>query len=854
MTDLPPIVVRYVGDARELLAVTAEARAAVKGFAEESKRYGAEQTASAKQFQAEQAAATKRFTAEQKAETARFQAEQKASTDRYNAEQLAATRRYTAEQNAILRRQLAEQKAMRAKAAEESDLSKALGKAAGRSPLGAAVGGEAFMGLGPAGMAVGATTVVVGALAAGVAAVGYESLKMAANFEQATTRLVTSAGESHANIDMVRKGMVDMAGQVGYSAQELAKAMYTVESGTFHGADALKVLRASAEGAKAENADLSTVTNAVTSVLVDYHLKADDAAMVTTKLVAATSAGKTTFEQLTGAMHAVMPAASAAHVPLNDILGDLASMTVHGMSAEQAAQNLTDVIRHMENPTAVQAKELALLGLTTTQLADDLKSKGLSGTLQEISDHIRKLAPPGTDKVILDLRTALQGLSPQVRELGLQLFNGSLTAKEYAKAAQDLDPISAKQAVSFATLAGSTHRIGDQQLTGAQVMQNYSQALAKATGDATGLNVALMLTGDNAGTTTDAIKTVTDATTEAGNHVKGWSDIQSTLNQQISQFKAGLEAIGIRIGEKLMPIVKEAMADFVDFGKKVSATFDRPDVKAALDNLNSALDKMSKDVLKSLKKDLDDLAKFIDKNHVTISRFINFVANDVIPVLGFLAKVTIGGLVSDIKILIVQIGYWQAAFDTIRSFTVGWAHGMAALWLGYVDTFLTAADKAFGWIPGLGPKFDQALRDFHRFRDGVLSDIDSLNGKRATMYVDTVYNPGVPDRAVRAGSIQLRAAGGPVEPGRTYVVGEDGPEILQMGNNGGHVFSTSQSRGMVGGMRAAAARNSGAAGGVSAPGGQPIVVQLVADGRKLYEVIVPHAQRHKGRNTSTVLA
>jgi hypothetical protein len=406
---------------------------------------------------------------------------------------------------------------------------------------------------------VGPPTKALGLVALGAAAVGVELVHMAGNFEASTTRLVTSAGQSREGLKDVQNGILDMASEVGNSAEELSRAMYTIESGGQHGANGLMVLRAAAEGAKAEGADLKVVADAVTSVLVDYQKGAGDAALVTSKLVAATSAGKTTFEELAGAMSSVLPQASIAKISLDDILGSLASMTVHGMSAQQAADNLTDAIRNMQKPNNIATKELALLGIASNQLADDLRTKGLSGTLGEISNAILKTVPPGTEKVILDLKTALNGLSPAVRELGMHLFDGTMSAKEYGKAAADLDPISAKQAMSFATLAGASHRIGEVQTTGREVMQNYSQALAKATGDATSMKVALMLTGENAGVTTDAIKTVAGAAVEAGNHVKGWGEIQGTFNQKLSQAKDGLGALGIEVGMKLLPHVTKLM-------------------------------------------------------------------------------------------------------------------------------------------------------------------------------------------------------------------------------------------------------------------------------------------------------
>ena len=57
-----------------------------------------------------------------------------------------------------------------------------------------------------------------------------------------------------------------------------------------------------------------------------------------------------------------------------------------------------------------------------------------------------------------------------------------------------------------------------------------------------------------------------------------------------------------------------------------------------------------------------------------------------------------------------------------------------------------------------------------------------------------------------------KATGGPVEPNTTYLVGERGPELLQMGSSGGHVFNAHQTQD-------AMARYSPMAGGAAAEGG-----------------------------------
>jgi TP901 family phage tail tape measure protein len=391
----------------------------------------------------------------------------------------------------------------------------------------------------------------VGVVAAGA---GIEFAKMAGDFNMATTRLVTSAGETNSNLQMVRDGILAMAGSVGYSSEELAAAMYKVESGGQHGAAGLKVLQAAAEGAKAENASLTTVSDALTSAMVDYKVPADQAATVTSKLVAATSQGKMTFEELAGSMAAILPVASANHVALNDVLGDLASMTVHGMSAQQASQNLADAIRHMAAPTQVQAKELASLGMNATEVSKSLGEKGLSGTINTISDRIRsQMGPDGM--VVLNLTNALKGMTPEVQKLGMEVLNGTTTLGAFSKEAGGLDVISGKQAKSFAALAGTMHGIGTEAKSGAEVYQTYAGAMQKAMGDATGMNVALMIGGENAGVTANAIKVVSGATADASGHVKGFAEIQQEFNFKLAAAKDGLGALAISIGEKLLPVL-----------------------------------------------------------------------------------------------------------------------------------------------------------------------------------------------------------------------------------------------------------------------------------------------------------
>ncbi len=405
-----------------------------------------------------------------------------------------------------------------------------------------------------------------GVAAAAVAAIGGISVKMAGDFEAANTRLATSAGESASNLKMIAAGELDIANSTGTSTQQLSAGMYTVESAGYHAADALTILKAASQGAKTENADLGKVTDAVTSAMRDYNVPVGQAADVTSKMVAAVGQGKSTFEDFTGSLHSILPIASAAHISMNDILGDLASMTVHGISADQATQNMAESIRTLQKPSADASQYLASLGITASNLTDDLSSKGLSGTLQQISSAItEKMGPAG--KVLVSAMnesksatqdaTAMIGKMPaNLQTLAKGLQDGSMTLADYKAHLKELPTTQANLLGQFEALNNRAQGFSNILKSGSPAALSYSQALQKATGNATTMNVALMLTGENADYTNNAIQAVSKATADASGNVMGWSEVQDTFNFKFSQFKEQIQTTAIALGTALLPAAK----------------------------------------------------------------------------------------------------------------------------------------------------------------------------------------------------------------------------------------------------------------------------------------------------------
>jgi TP901 family phage tail tape measure protein len=349
-------------------------------------------------------------------------------------------------------------------------------------------------------------------VAAAVAAA--KTVHMAADFQTQMTRVRTGAGELQSNMAMVGSGVLKMAGEVGQSTTDLTAGLYMVESAGYHGQDALNLLKTSAMGAKVGAADLATVTDAVTTAMNAYSMNTGTAAQkqqnmtdVMNALIGTEAEGKTNLEALAGSMASILPVASAAHVGLNEILGAMATMTSQGTSADVAATYLKQTIGMLSNPSAKAAATMKGLGLSATAVSQELGKKGLAATLETLTSAIKdKMGPSGT--VLID------------------------TLTKAAKSGKDYES-------QLAKMSGS--------------QKTYIGALATMVGGTKSMMGALQLTGDHMETFKANVAGVAQHVKDGGKSIEGWADVQKTFNQKMAEAKGSIEAVGISIGQVLLP-------------------------------------------------------------------------------------------------------------------------------------------------------------------------------------------------------------------------------------------------------------------------------------------------------------
>ncbi|MEU0940097.1 phage tail tape measure protein [Embleya sp. NPDC005971] len=413
----------------------------------------------------------------------------------------------------------------------------------------AAVGQRMVAGLGVVGLAVAAV-----------------SVKMAGDFEQQIMRLHTSAGESRANLEMIGNGIMSIARATGTATEQLTAGAYKIESAGYHGADALKVLKAAAEGAKAEQADLDTVSNALTSTMKAYKASVGDASEYMSKYVAIVSHGKVSMQELASAMPNVEAVASAAHVSFNELGGAMATMTTHGESAHQAAQWLSFAIRNLEAPNMVAVKAMEQLGLSSTDVAQHLGERGLTGTMRLISETILgKMGPSGQVMIDTLKRSAsaaddanrmMKAMPEGVANMSKAYLQGDMSLAQWKADVKQLPSDQAAMANQFKVMADRVNGFSDVIKAGGPAAVTYQDQLKKIMGGASGMQAALQLTGSYMPDFEANVKAVTEATTDANGHVEGFTASQETLNAKLAVVKQAFATLMIEIGQRLIPVVK----------------------------------------------------------------------------------------------------------------------------------------------------------------------------------------------------------------------------------------------------------------------------------------------------------
>lgn len=266
---------------------------------------------------------------------------------------------------------------------ETAKTAKELGKAFGR---GRAQGPKLMAGaaekMGAAfAAAVNPITLTAGAVA-GLSAGLASGVSAAADFERAMTNVASLGANSAEDLELLRQGVLKLAPAVGEGPKKLTEALYDIVSAGQQGQDALYVLEASAKAAKAGLTDTKTAADLVTTALNAYGLSASEAGKVTDIVQVAVQRGKTTWDEMAGAMGRVIPTAASVGIGMDELSAAVAALTAQGINTNEAVTGLKAALSNIIKPSAEAEKMAESLGIEFN--AQALEAKGLSGVLADV--------------------------------------------------------------------------------------------------------------------------------------------------------------------------------------------------------------------------------------------------------------------------------------------------------------------------------------------------------------------------------------------------------------------------------------------------------------------------------------
>jgi len=382
--------------------------------------------------------------------------------------------------------------------------------------------------------------------------------------------------------------------------------------------------------------------------------------------------------------------------------------------------------------------------------ADGFKQLGLDA--QKMSQMIARGGPTASKglDMVLDRIRAVKDPVKQAA-IATELFGTQ--SEDLGKALFALDPSSAVKGLG--QLAGATDRAG------------------AALGDTAKARITAFKRTLEVGVTNFIGAKVLPAFSKLGDAINNWAkskDGQKTL----TSLRNGLKAVGDWIRTKMIPALRD-MGDW--FRKKIWPIIERFN-KEILKELVSQLKGIGKELTKS-SIDWRGIAKVIGKVAEVIYKYLapamTVIWKVVLKAVGLWIRLTIKSWELMYKAFMVGVNVvrkggpawldWARkigkATGAMKDVAVKSFIGITKIWLNTVSALVTGAAKAFGWVPGLGPKLKRARDAVNAFKDSVNREISRITaGKTVSIRVKALAG-GVVD----AGSAAARNAfafGGPI--------------------------------------------------------------------------------------------
>ena len=204
-------------------------------------------------------------------------------------------------------------------------------------------------------------------LSAPILAAATAGAKLNSDFTVGLAKVSTLVDTTTVDMNKMRSELVALSNETGVSVTELTEGTYQAISASVDASKAINFMRVSALGAKAGFTDMSTATDALTTIINAYGMETERASDMMDRLIITQNLGKTTVDEIGKSIGQVIPTAASAGMSIDELLASVASLTASGTQTSAAMRGMKAALSNIIKPTADAAKVAQSLGLEFTQ-------------------------------------------------------------------------------------------------------------------------------------------------------------------------------------------------------------------------------------------------------------------------------------------------------------------------------------------------------------------------------------------------------------------------------------------------------------------------------------------------------
>lgn len=219
-------------------------------------------------------------------------------------------------------------------------------------------------------------------LSAPILAAATAGAKLNSDFTVGLAKVSTLVDTTTVDMQKMRQELIVLSNETGVSVTELTEGTYQAISASVDASKAVDFMRVSALGAKAGFTNMTTATDALTTIINAYGMETERASDMMDRLIVTQNLGKTTVDEVGKSIGQVIPTAASAGMSIDELLSSVASLTASGTQTSAAMTGLKAALSNIIKPSKDAWETAEGLGLQFSQA--HLKAVGWAQFLEEI--------------------------------------------------------------------------------------------------------------------------------------------------------------------------------------------------------------------------------------------------------------------------------------------------------------------------------------------------------------------------------------------------------------------------------------------------------------------------------------